>query len=66
LRTHALLPFNFTWSAIGLELVDTGTFVKPLNRLLEPTVRATLPTLNAGALPDTDAVSSHRLSAPTS
>ena len=56
LRTHALLPFNFTWSAVGLELVDTRTFVKPLNHLLEPTIRHALPTLNAGAPPDTDAI----------
>lgn len=53
-RTHALLPFNLTWSAPGLELVDTGKFAKPLNRLLEPHLRRTLPALDAGAPPDRD------------
>jgi membrane-anchored protein YejM (alkaline phosphatase superfamily) len=56
LRTHALLPYDLTWSAIGIELVDTRTFIKPLNRLTEPGVRAALPTLNAGAPPDNDAI----------
>ena len=56
LRTHALLPYNFTWSAVGLELVDTGKFMKPLNRLMADKLRATLPVLRAGAPPDPDAV----------
>lgn len=55
LRAHALLPYDFTWSALGLQLVDTGRFVKPLNRALEAKLRETMPVLNAGAPPDAGA-----------
>jgi hypothetical protein len=56
LRTHALLPYDFTWSAVGLELIDTSSFVKPLNRLMDDTLRSTLPVLRTGAPPDPQAV----------
>lgn len=54
-RLHAIMPFDMTWSAIGLHLVDTSDFADPFNDTLSPVLRKTIPILATTQPADTQA-----------
>ncbi len=54
-QLHALLPFNFRWSAPGVTFVDTEKFAGPMNAALADTFATAWPRLYAGVPADAGA-----------
>ena len=52
-RAHALLPFDMTWTAVGLNLIDAGEFTAAINERITPALKRSLPTLVAQQIQDT-------------
>jgi membrane-anchored protein YejM (alkaline phosphatase superfamily) len=54
-RLHALLPFDFRWSAPGMSFADTRKFAGPLNESLKDAMATAWPAIMRGVPADTDA-----------